>query len=96
MQYARFNGEMPKGDVDVAMVLKACHMRSGPGTNYEPVGSTKRYAGTRSVFFVTDRRGKWLLLRSGKMNAWVHETCTWNPSPSAGVFLGSPSRRKRD
>jgi hypothetical protein len=85
MRYVTFNGEMPPDDVnvDVVMIQRACNVRAGPSTDFQVVGSTKRFVGTRSMFYVTDARGDWRLLRKGKLNAWVHQKCILSPSAGA-------------
>ena len=78
-------GQMPPRDVEVkaVQVVKTCNLRSGPGTAYHKVGSTRSYRHDRVTLFITETRGEWHFVRRGAMKAWVHRQCLQNPQLSA-------------
>lgn len=57
----------------VIVKVKECNVRSGPGTNYDKVGSLAREVILKKV----DRKGEWVKVSHPKIKGWVHSNLIW-------------------
>lgn len=57
----------------VIVKVKECNVRSGPGTNYDKVGSLAKEVILKRV----DRKGEWIKVSHAKITGWVHENLLW-------------------
>lgn len=53
--------------------VKECNVRSGPGTNFDKVGTLAREVIVKRV----DRKGEWIKISHPKLTGWVYSKLLW-------------------
>ncbi len=66
-------GSLVNSTPHVIVKVKECNVRSGPGTNYDKVGSLAREVILKKV----DRKGDWIKVAHPKITGWVHKKLIW-------------------
>lgn len=60
-------------DQHVIVIVDTGNVRSGPGTNYKPIGTVVREVVLKQV----DRQGDWIKFEHPQLTGWIHRKLVW-------------------
>lgn len=53
--------------------VQECNIRSGPGTNYDKVGTMTREVVVEKI----DKQGEWVKIAHPQLTGWIHQNLIW-------------------